>query len=62
MRCNRMEDKLIEYLDGRARPAERRAVEEHLSSCADCRVRAEEFRALFGVLDDLPLVSAVPIV
>ena len=60
MRCTGMEDKLIEYLDGRSRPAERRAVEEHLSSCADCRVRAEEFRALFGVLDDLPLVTPSP--
>ena len=60
MRCTGMEDKLVEYLDGRSKPAERHAVEEHLSSCADCRIRAEEFRALFGVLDDLPLVSASP--
>ena len=48
-----MESKLVEYLDGRARPAERHAVEEHLSGCAYCRLRAEEFRALWGVLDDL---------
>jgi anti-sigma factor RsiW len=61
MRCTRMEDKLIEYLDGRAKPAERHAIEEHLSSCADCRIRAEEFRALSGVLDDLPLVSPSPV-
>ena len=60
MRCTGMEDKLIEYLDGRSGPVERRSVEEHLSSCADCRIRAEEFRALFGVLDDLPMVSASP--
>jgi anti-sigma factor RsiW len=52
-----MEDKLVEYLDGRSRPAERHAIEAHLSSCAACRIRAEEFRALFGVLDDLPMVS-----
>ena len=57
MRCTRTEDKLVEYLDGRAKPAERRAIEEHLSACADCRIRAEEFRALFGVLDDLQQVS-----
>jgi anti-sigma factor RsiW len=60
MRCTGMEDKLIEYLDGRAKPAERRSVEEHLSACADCRIRAEEFRALFGVLEDLPVVSPSP--
>ena len=29
--CAGMENKLIEYLDGRAKPAERRAVEKHLA-------------------------------
>lgn len=57
MRCKGMQETLIEYLDGRANPTERRAVEQHLSSCADCRIRAEEFRALFGVLDDLSIVA-----
>ncbi|HEX3376272.1 MAG TPA: zf-HC2 domain-containing protein [Candidatus Acidoferrales bacterium] len=52
--CAAMESKLIEYLDGRARPAERRDVEEHLSACASCKTRAEEFRALWTSLDDLP--------
>jgi anti-sigma factor RsiW len=55
-----MEDKLVEYLDGRAKPAERRVVEEHLSSCAECRVRAEEFRLLWSALDDLPMLSPSP--
>jgi predicted anti-sigma-YlaC factor YlaD len=52
--CAAMESKLVEYLDGRARPAERHAMEEHLSGCASCKTRAEEFRALWSVLDDLP--------
>src|SRR6266849_6742897 len=43
-RCAGIEDKLVEYLDGRAKPAERRAVEEHLTACSSCRNRAEEFR------------------
>jgi anti-sigma factor RsiW len=60
MRCTGMEDKLVEYLDGRAKPAERRVVEEHLSSCAECRVRAEEFRLLWSALDDLPMLSPSP--
>jgi anti-sigma factor RsiW len=60
MRCKGMEDKLVEYLDGRAKPAERRVVEEHLSSCAECRVRAEEFRLLWSALDDLPALSPSP--
>jgi anti-sigma factor RsiW len=60
MRCKGMEDKLVAYLDGRARPAERRAVEEHLAACADCRARAGEFTALWSVLGDLPAISPSP--
>src|ERR1700731_3556439 len=56
-RCTGMEDKLVEYLDGRAKPAERRAVEAHLTACADCRTRAEDFRLIWNVLDDLPVHS-----
>jgi len=52
--CAAMESKLVEYLDGRARPAERHAIEEHLAGCAACNMRAMEFRALWGTLDDLP--------
>jgi hypothetical protein len=58
--CSTLESKLIEYLDGRARPADRHAVEQHLSACTACRSRAEEFRALWGVLDDLPAVAPSP--
>jgi anti-sigma factor RsiW len=55
-----MEGKLIEYLDGRAKPAERRAVEEHLAGCEGCRAWTEEFRTLWGALDDLPAMSPSP--
>lgn len=58
--CASIESNLIEYLDGRAQPAVRHAVEEHLTACAPCNLRAEEFRALFGVLDDLPEISPSP--
>jgi hypothetical protein len=58
--CAALESKLVQYLDGRARPADRHAVEEHLSGCASCRARAEEFRALWTALDDLPTVSPSP--
>ncbi len=60
MHCTGMENKLIEYLDGRAKPAERRAVEEHLAACASCRTRADEFRMVWDALDDLPALSASP--
>jgi anti-sigma factor RsiW len=58
--CQSIESKLVEYLDGRARPAERHAVEEHLAGCAACRARAEEFRSLWSALDDLPEISPSP--
>lgn len=58
--CAGMESKLVEYLDGRAKPAERRAVEQHLTACAQCRTRAEEFRALWNVIEDLPALSPSP--
>src|SRR5438270_10931588 len=56
-KCAGMEEKLLEYLDGRVNPAERRAIEEHLANCSGCRTRCEEFRALWGALDDLPMIS-----
>ena len=59
-KCAGMEDKLVQYLDGRAKPAERRAAEDHLAICSNCRSRAEDFRTLFGALDDLPVISPSP--
>ncbi len=58
--CAALESQLVEYLDGRARPAVRHAVEEHLSGCAACRARAEEFRALWSAMDDLPALDPSP--
>lgn len=58
--CSAMESVLIEYLDGRAKPEDRHAVEEHLKACASCRVRAEEFRSVWGALDDLPEIIPSP--
>lgn len=58
--CAALESKLVEYLDGRARPGDRHAVEEHLAGCASCRLRADEFRALSRVLDELPAISPSP--
>jgi anti-sigma factor RsiW len=55
-----MENKLVEYLDGRAKPAQRRAVEQHLAVCSSCASRAEEFRSLWGALDDLPAILPSP--
>jgi anti-sigma factor RsiW len=52
MNCERYDAQLIAYMDGRASESERAEVEAHLAVCAACRGRAEEFRALWGVLDE----------
>lgn len=57
MNCARMEERLIPYLDGRLSEREHRKVETHLAACAACRLRAEEFRAVTGLLGELPQVE-----
>jgi anti-sigma factor RsiW len=60
MNCQRIEQDLVAYLDGRADPARRRQVDEHLLACPACRERALEFRALWSVLDEVPAISPSP--
>jgi anti-sigma factor RsiW len=60
MNCKGMEKTLVAYLDGRAHPRERRDVQTHLAACPSCRARAEEFRLLWGALDELPVLSPSP--
>jgi len=60
MNCGQMEQDLIAYLDGKAAPAARRQVEQHLTACTACRERAMEFRALWSVLDEVPEISPSP--
>src|SRR5437660_1318061 len=60
MNCGQMENRLIAYLDGKANRTERREVEAHLAACAACRTRAEEFRLLCGVLDEVPMKEPSP--
>jgi anti-sigma factor RsiW len=55
MKCKEVSKELIPYLDRRANSADRRQIEEHLLVCEACRRRAEEFRKLFGVLDEMPV-------
>ena len=57
MNCEQLEKSLVAYLDTKAKPLERRQVEAHLSECGACRQRAEDFRLLWGVLDELPSVA-----
>ncbi len=57
MKCEDVSQELIAYLDRRANSAERNEVEEHLNACAPCRTRAEEFRKLWNVLDEVPSIE-----
>jgi anti-sigma factor RsiW len=57
MKCEDVSKELIAYLDRRASSAERSQVEEHLNGCAVCRTRAEEFRRLWTVMDQVPVIE-----
>jgi hypothetical protein len=56
-KCEDVSKQLIAYLDRRANSADRAEVEDHLASCASCRTRAEEFRMMFGVMDQIQTIE-----
>src|SRR5438105_5339861 len=60
MSCTRMEHKILGYVDGRLKESERLEVETHLEACAICRLRVNEFRAVSGLLDELPMIEPSP--
>ena len=57
MSCTRMESKILPYVDGRLKASEQREMEKHLAACAACRLRVNEFRAVTGLLDELPQIE-----
>jgi anti-sigma factor RsiW len=57
MSCKRMEERIMPYVDGRVKESERREMEAHLAECAACRLRVNEFRAVTGLLDELPQIE-----
>ncbi len=57
MSCSRMENRILPYVDGRLKESERREMEAHLAACATCRLRVNEFRAVTGLLDELPQIE-----
>jgi anti-sigma factor RsiW len=52
-----MEKQMLPFVDGRLKAGEQREVEAHLAACAACRVRVNEFRAVSGLLDELPQIE-----
>src|SRR3989441_13032921 len=57
MSCGRMEKKIMGYVDGRLKEGERLEMDEHLSTCAVCQLRVNEFRAVNVLLDELPMIE-----
>jgi anti-sigma factor RsiW len=60
MNCRDTEKKLIAYLDGKLIGTERRNVEAHLAACNGCQERVAGFQFVWGVLDELPVVTPSP--
>ena len=60
MSCEKMESRILGYVDGRLKENERQEVEKHLAVCGPCRLRVEEFRAVSELLDELPVIEPSP--
>jgi anti-sigma factor RsiW len=60
MSCEKMESRILAYVDGRLKESERPDVEKHLTACAPCRLRVEEFRAVSSLLEELPVIEPSP--
>ncbi|MDE3109792.1 MAG: zf-HC2 domain-containing protein [Acidobacteriota bacterium] len=56
MKCEEVSKELVTYIDGRTGTGTRR-IEEHLAVCEACRTRAEEFRKISMVLDEVPAIE-----
>jgi anti-sigma factor RsiW len=57
MSCARMENKVLPYVDGRLKQSEALEMEKHLLACPACSLRVNEFRAVSGLLDELPVIE-----
>src|SRR5215475_13252509 len=60
MSCERMESRILAYVDGRLSESEFAEVQKHLDACPVCRVRATEFSSVSDLLDELPLIEPSP--
>jgi anti-sigma factor RsiW len=60
MSCEKMESRILGYIDGRLKESEQLEAEKHLAICAACRLRVNEFRAVSGLLDELPVIEPSP--
>jgi hypothetical protein len=61
MTCAGVRRRLSEWLDGDLEASASRTLSAHLESCATCSRRAEQLRALSGLLAELPRLEAEPV-
>ena len=57
MSCEKMESRILGFIDGRLKESERLDAEKHLATCSACALRVNEFRAVSGLLDELPMIE-----
>lgn len=55
--CVDVQGRLSDFLDGHLPEPERQSVSDHLASCPDCRLMAEELRGLSGALRAMPALD-----
>jgi hypothetical protein len=53
MECNKIQDKLSDYIDAELSEDERNLLEEHLRSCTECRQALEDLRITVGITQGL---------
>lgn len=50
-KCDDLKDRMLDYLEGSLPPLEKRLLETHLESCAECRERISEYEGTWDLLD-----------
>jgi hypothetical protein len=60
MSCEKMLSLILPYTDGRLQAKGSAEIERHLATCASCRLRMKEFRAVAVLLDQLPIIEPCP--
>jgi anti-sigma factor RsiW len=56
MNCKAMEKVSVDYLEGRMEVGRWREAEAHLQECGACRERVQQFREIWSMLDETPVI------
>lgn len=57
MTCHDWKDMMMGYLDNELDEEQKKAFEEHLKGCPECRKELESFKSLKAITDDVALVE-----